>query len=404
MINHFTREITRALSSSRRLEHRRKYAEGLNRGVENNFKKIFRDGSGKALERYRQDIERFGIFQAVRMLRYDPRRYGHLPGWRIGNLYRSKERRAALRLVEQTGELSRQSHFMNRKVAGDRVDREALAVRIEKLKAEQREAFKTPPEGRLLIQRLIDHAAYRLRSEEWRKLSGKEKYHLMQARELMRDPQIRSWADGRLAPWLDQISATPQLAPGLSMYRHPVDLKKVSTKYHRSDLEERQQAMQERHTGQEKSLRGKHEGEEREVQLERDRSSFIRLLAKTPGVGDLIERRRKKLDAQRHVRQSYEAKDLRARQHEEAQVLANEQAALEAREREQQERDRDRARDRTETRRRTVAEDERAENHEEITEPKSWKKKSADERKHRRKRGRGYGYKRPGPKGSGDKS
>ena len=182
VINHYTREITRALSSSRRLEHRQKYAEGLGRAVENNFKQIFRDGDGKALSRYQQDIERFGIFQAVRMLRYDPRRYGHLPGWRIGNLYRSKERKAALRLVEQTAEISRQGFFMNRKVAGDRVDREALSHRIEKLKAEQREVFKTPPEGRLLIQRLIDHAAFRLRSEEWRKLSGKEKYHLMQAR------------------------------------------------------------------------------------------------------------------------------------------------------------------------------------------------------------------------------
>ena len=160
------------------------------------------------------------------------------------------------------------------------------------------------------------------------------------------------------------------------MYRYPVDLKKVSTKYHRADLAERQQAMQERHTGQEKSLRGKQEAEERKVQAERDKSSFIRLLAKMPGVGDLIERRRQKLDAERRAWQDYEAQDLRARQQEEAQRLAEEQAALEARE--------------------------RGEHHQEITEPKSWKKKPAEERKHRRKRGRGYGYKRPGPKGGGD--
>lgn len=406
VINHYTREITRALSSARKLEHRQKYAASLTRGVESNFLDIFGEGHGKAYAKFSHDIVSFGITQATRMLRYDPRRYGHLPGWSIGNLYRSKERRKALEKVTRTAELSRQAFYMNKKVAGERVNREAMEQRVKQLKAEQKEAFKTPPEGRLLIQRLIDRAAYRLRREDWRKLSGREKYHLMQAREMMRDAQIRRWADERLAPYLDRLGATPAPRPDISMEKDAIDLKKISTAYHRENLEEREQALQKRHGAESNVMKARHREQERAVHAKRHRNSFIRILANTPGIGDLIERHNLKQDARRHFDQAAEDKTLRSRHLEEARNLTQERKGLEDRERKQgigQSRSRSKATGDTE---RIVRRDEKSlefiETADELTRRKSWKKKSDDDRTKRRKKGRGYGYRRPGPKGGGD--
>ncbi len=417
VLSHYDREITKALSGVRRYESRRKYADRLIRTAEENFRTVYGERADRALDRYTRDVDRRGIRATTQILAHDPRRYGKLPGWQVGNLYLSRRRREALALVRETASIARQGYYMQRKVAREKVDQKALEQRVKQLKAEQREAFKAPPEGRILIQRLIDRAAYRLSGDDWRKLARRDKYHLMQARELMRDAQVRGWADGRLAPYLDQIATDPGLRPDLTARGHAVPLKDISTNYHRTDFKERWQDAQRRMEAEKQSLQRKHGAEIDRVRKARHHSvpgTFVAILALIPGIDELIERRRASLDARRNHRQGRESEALRDRHRATAEEFAAEYEAIEERERQIEEQTHRRKYQASQPPRdyrkefREAADlpphlrkrQEFKETAREITEPKGWKRRSDDDRQHRHRPGRGYGYRRRRPRGT----
>lgn len=292
-INGYDRRISEALADIRRIENRKAYALRLMKQADADFATVYGDGAKRARERFWRDANRYGIHTAVHHLRHDPFRYGTLPGWQLAkDLFVTPKRQQARALLGRSAELARQGYYMQRKYeAADKGRQAELQGQVAKLKAEQTKLFDSPPEGRLIIQRAIQETARHLRREDWRKLTPAERFHVTQARQLMKHEDMRDWADER-ARRLVARAAGPVPAPNLNLAETPVDLKAVSPSYHKAELDRLWNEAKARHEADRKAVaaaeKAAREGlRARHVKL--TQSGFLGMLVRTAGLQHVFD-------------------------------------------------------------------------------------------------------------------
>jgi hypothetical protein len=411
-INGYDRQISESLSEVRRLENRKAYALGLLRQVEQNFTAVFGERADRAGRKFWKDVTRAGIHVAVRNLRHNPARYGALPGWQIGSqLLLSGKRKEARGLLARTAELARQGYFMREKYkATEQPRHDRLQAHIANLKAK---VFEAPPEGRLIVQRAIHETARHLRREDWQKLAPKERYHVTQARQLMKHEDLRSWADER-ARTLITGALGPAPAPDLQYLSAPVDLKKVSPSYHKAQLDKLWEEARARHEADRKAVaaaeKAAREGlRARHVKV--TQKGFLAMLVRTAGLQHVFDavfaRQQQKLADQhaaaRAAMNAKHAREIGAIRDEYATVRQRVQERLESlnrqegRQRQQSQkllRDLDRTEKEITTPKHVKRHVQADENKRDITGKKSHGTRRGDVRGLRNAPGVGYGYRR----------
>ncbi len=305
-INFYEREISKAYAKVRRHEGRARYARSLVAQVGKNMEIAFGDKGAAATVRFWADVNKIGIHRANRLLLEKPRRYGSLPGWQIGRrIFFSEKRRDANRLLLQTAEIARQGFYMHRKLQRtEEVERRQLEDRIAALKAEQAKAMQAPPEGRLIIQCSIFRTARYISRADWMKLSRAERYHVTQARQLMKYADLRTWAESRAKALIAEAAGVIPI--NVSPLIAAVDLKEISPLYHKAELDSLWREMKLRQEEEDKALTVA-QTTEREAVIKRRaqvmEQGFTGLLARTTGFSWLFEKvfsRQEKNIAARH--------------------------------------------------------------------------------------------------------
>lgn len=430
-INFCERAISKAIARARKLQNRKAYARRLIAQVERNFEAVYAEHGAKAHGKFWRDVHVMGIHSARRTLLDHPRRYGKLPGWQLGRrIYFSPRRYDAYQLLGQTAELSWQGYFMTRKVHGEEaVEYAALNERVTALKAEQEKLMQAPPEGRLIIQRAIYETARHLRRQDWDKLTGRERFHVMQARQLMKHEDLRAWADGR-ARTLIAEAMTPAPAKDLSDLVQPVDLKEVSPSYHKAELNKLWAEAKIRHEEEFRTLAAAQKAEREGLAVKRHQvmeKGFTGLLARTTALGHLFEKLYAKRQRALDERHAAMKAALEARHEKELEALSagyktvrervRQRLAENQQEQQRQENAEKRSREIEEnkhdivTPKRDKREQQARENAADITQKKSRGYRRSDHKgyKKHKKRGRGHGFgygynmrRRPGPKKDDD--
>lgn len=422
VINGYDRQISEALSEVRRIENRKRYADTLLKQVEADFDAIYGEGASRARGKFWKDADKIGIHKAVSLLRHDAGRYGALPGWQLGNLYSSQGRKEALATLAASAERARQGHFMRKKYReAEQPRRDKLQARIAALKLKQAKVFEAPPEGRLIIQRAIYETARHLRREDWQKLTGRERYHVTQARQLMKHEDLRQWADER-ARTLVRSAIGPAPAPDLQYLSEPVDLKKASPSYHKAELDKLWKEAQARHEADRQAVaaaeKAAREGlRARHVKV--TQKGFLAMLVRTAGLqhvfNTVFARQQRKLQerfaATRQAMDGRHVQEIAAIRDEYQTVRERVQARLAELKRRtgQDEGAAHGATDRHRRKREETARDitapkhvkrygEFRENKADITEKKSRGTRRGDVRGPHKDPGQGYGYRRPNRK------
>jgi len=321
-INHLNRQISTALSALRRYDSRQAYARGLTLRLKSAFRALYGDEAARAFGRFKHDISRLGIDKAAARLAQRPGHYGRLPGYAIGRtLYASIERRTARKEAAHAATLARQTYHMTQQVRHtDRAHRAALERRISKLKDEQARLFRAPPEGRLILQRALEKASRGLDDAGWAALSRSEKFHLMQARTLMKDRAVRAWADARaMALIRRELAPAPSRTFMLSLLSKPVDLKALAPDLDLQVLDARHREMAARHKRDSEALAAARKAAERGLVVRRTelaQNGFTGLLARVPGLSHLFEsviaERRREIEQSHAAARRAEATTYRA--------------------------------------------------------------------------------------------
>jgi hypothetical protein len=332
------------------------------------------------------------------LLLEQPRRYGRLPGWQIGKrLFFSKKRKAANRLLFETTEIARQGFFMQRKIdRTEKHERQELEERIAALKAEQAKAMQAPPEGRLILQYALYEVARRLTRESWGRLNRSERYHLTQARQLMKYEDLRGWADERVRQLIAEAVDTTEI--NVSPLQQSIDLREISPAYHKTELDRLWREMKQAQQQETTALQAMQAHERDAMTARRAKvieQGFIALLVRGAGLSHLFEfaftRQRRKLSTRNDAASS----TLAARQEQVRKKLSAQYQVMRERKRKLEERKRlfdENRREITSRGWRRKVEDMR-ENAADITEPKCRRRSSGDERrqgKHSTKRKRVY--------------
>jgi len=321
-INHLNRQISTALSALRRHDNRQSHARGLTLRLKSAFRALYGNEAARAFGRFKHDIARLGIDKAAARLAQRPGYYGRLPGYAIGRtLYASIERLTARKEAAHAATLARQTYRMTQRVRHtDQAHRAALERRISKLKDEQTRLFKAPPEGRLILQRALEKASRGLDDAGWAALSRSEKFHLMQARTLMKDRAVRSWADARaMALIRREFAPAPSRTFMLSLLSQPVDLKALAPGLNLQSLDARHREMAARHKRDREALAAARKAAERGLEVRRTelaQNGFTGLLARVPGLSHLFEsviaERRREIEQSHAAAKRTEATTYRA--------------------------------------------------------------------------------------------
>mgnify|MGYP002620025081 CR=1 FL=1 len=199
-LNNVRREIAKERRALYGHDKRQAHLEQLDQAVAGGFESTFRD-PGKAQRRF---IERCASgkespAQVARALKKKPSEFGALKGRQIAILWKSAERKEALRTVPILAEKARKAEYLRRKIELAREKRFQTQQKLEALSQRLAVLEKRPNPDRLLAQRKIQQAARGLSHEAWNGLSWEHKKDISTARRAMRDDQARQFADRALA-------------------------------------------------------------------------------------------------------------------------------------------------------------------------------------------------------------
>lgn len=295
-INHLNRQISKALSGIRHFENRKNYALRLTVQMRENFDSIYAGDGKRALEKFKTDIRKQGIAKAANNLQTRPARYGKLSGWQLGRtLYLSPERERAAGLLTATAEIARQTYYMTRKVrAQDAPLHTDLKRRLARLKAQQQDLMQYPPEGRLIVQRAIYETARGLDEIAWKLLTRQQRFHVMQARQIMKDEHVRDWADRQAQRLIaSELAPAPSKAFMTGLLTKPIDLTKISPDLKKAELDRRYEEIAVRHKENLAALAAAKKAAESGLRVirtdDRKDRSFTALLIRSTGIDHLIE-------------------------------------------------------------------------------------------------------------------
>ncbi len=295
-INHVNSQISDIFSALRRFDNRKTYALTLSRQLRRNFKDAYGKNAKAAFTKFKTDIRKRGITKAARTLESHPNRYGKMRGWQIGkNLHVSRERKQARYQIVATAEIARQTFYMTRKIrAKDTPLRQDFEKRLQKLKNQQTKLMQTPPEGRLIIQRALYEIARGLDNRAWARLSRQDKFHITQARQIMRDPYVRDWADRKAEKLIsNDLAPAPSKEFLLGLLSKPIDPIDISPDLKRAELENRFEQVVARHKQDLEALAAAKKAAEEGLAVKRQnitQKGFSGLLARSTGIDHLLER------------------------------------------------------------------------------------------------------------------
>lgn len=292
-INHLDRQISRALSMQRHYENRLTYARTLTRRLRTDFEKLYGDKANLALDRFKKDIARLGVTEAANRLARQPTRYAAIPGYAIGRS-QSRQRRESHAQAARTAELARHTYHMTQNVRHtDAPLRAEIERRLATLKREQARLQAHPPEGRLILQRALEKASRGLDDTGWQALSRAERFHVMQARTVMRDRRVRVWADERAIGIIHRdLAPAPSRTFMLSLLTKPVDLAAVTGSSTLDALDQRHREAAARHKRDLDALEAARKAAKEGLEVrhtEMASKGFTAVLARTPGLAHLLD-------------------------------------------------------------------------------------------------------------------
>ena len=151
---------------------------------------------------------------------------------------------------------------------------------------------RAPSEGRLIIQRAIYGTARHLGREDWLALSRAERYHVTQARQLMRHADLRDWADQRAARLIQEATAS-SVSLRTERLMQPVALNEISPSWSRAERGKAWLAMTSRHDVELQDLARAQRAEQTNAASQRSRITtfgFVGLLARSAGLDSVFVR------------------------------------------------------------------------------------------------------------------
>ena len=264
------------------------------------------------MEKFKADVRKQGIAKAANNLQTRPARYGKLSGWRLGRtLYVSPERERAARLLTATAEIARQTYYMTRKVREQDAPLHAdLNKRLARLKSQQQDLMQYPPEGRLIVQRAIYETARGLDEVAWKRLTRQQRFHITQARQIMKDEHVRDWADRQAQKLIaSEFAPAPSKAFMTGLLTKPIDLTEISPDLKKAELDRRYEDIAVRHKQNMAALAAAKKAAESGLRAiktdDRKDRTFTALLIRSAGIDHLIDAIAAR--QQRTIDQSYAA-------------------------------------------------------------------------------------------------